>query len=402
MLERMDGWVGTWATVVTEVPAGVATAFADQTLRQVVRVSVGGDAVRVRLSNEFGTEPLVLGAARVALGAGAAAIVPGSDRALTFGGRRSVPAGAAVTSDPVALAVPDRADLAVSLHLPEPTAAATTHAFAFATSYVVAGDATAAVDVAPAAPIGQWYFLSGVSVHNPHSPGALVALGDSITDGGNSTGGTNRRWPDLLAGRLLASGRAVGVLNAGICGNRLLHDPNPLPGSEDVAAYFGQAALRRFDRDVAARPGARWLVLLLGINDLGHPGSVAPSAEAVTPAEIIAGYERVVARARALGLRVYGGTIMPARGFLGVPQERARQEVNAWVRDGGGLDAVIDFDAAMRDPHRPGQLAAAYDSGDRLHPNDAGMQAMADAVPLDLFGPSTSVRTRSSRRHGPT
>jgi lysophospholipase L1-like esterase len=381
----MNGWVGTWATVVTAAPPGVPATFADQTLRQVVRVSVGGDAVRVRLSNEFGAEPLVLGAARVALGAGAAAIVPGSDRALTFGGRGGVPAGAALTSDPVALAVPDRADLVVSLHLPEPTVAATTHAFAFATSYVAAGDAAAAVDVAPAAATGQWYFLSGVSVHNPHSPGALVALGDSITDGANTTGGTNRRWPDLLAGRLLGSGRAVGVLNAGICGNRLLRDPNPLPGSEDVAAYFGQAALRRFDRDVAARPGVRWLVVLLGVNDLGHPGSVAPASEAVTPAEIIGGYEQLAARARGLGLRVYGGTIMPARGFLGGPRERARQEVNAWVRDGGGLDAVVDFDAAVRDPRRPDRLAAAYDSGDGLHPNDTGMRAVADAVPLELF-----------------
>jgi lysophospholipase L1-like esterase len=381
----MDGWVGTWATVVTSVPAGVPTVFADQTLRQVVRVSVGGDAVRVRLSNEFGTESLVLGAARVALGAGAAAIVPGSDRALTFGGQLSVPAGAAVTSDPVPLAVGDRTDLVVSLYLPEPTAAATTHAFAFGTNYVVAGNAAAAVQVAPAAATGQWYFLAGVSVHNPHSSGALVALGDSITDGANTTGGTNRRWPDLLAGRLLGSGRTVGVLNAGICGNRLLRDPNPLPGSEGVAAYFGQAALRRFDRDVAAQPGVRWLVVLLGVNDLGHPGSVAPAGEAVTSAEIIGGYEQLIARAGDLGLRVYGGTIMPAQGFLGGVQERARQEVNAWVRAGGGLDAVLDFDAAMRDPRRPGRLAAAYDSGDRLHPNDAGMQAIADAVPLDLF-----------------
>ncbi len=381
----MDGWVGTWATVVTEVPSGVSTTFADQTLRQVLRVSVGGDAVRVRLSNEFGAEPLVLGSARVALGAGAVATVPGSDRALTFGGRLSVPAGAAVTSDPVALAVPDRADLVVSLYLPKPTAVATAHAFAFGTNYVVAGDAAAAVDVAPAATTDQWYFLSGVSVRNPRGSGALVALGDSITDGGNSTSGTNRRWPDVLAGRLLGSGRAVGVLNAGICGNRLLHDPNPLPGSEFVAAYFGQAALRRFDRDVAAQPGARWLIVLLGVNDLGHPGSVAPLGEAVTAAEIIGGYEQVAARAHGLGLRVYGGTITPAQGFLGATQERARQEVNAWVRYGCGLDAVIDFDAAMRDPRHPDRLAAAYDSGDRLHPNDAGMQAMADAVPLDLF-----------------
>jgi lysophospholipase L1-like esterase len=390
MLGSMDGWVGTWATVVTAAPAGVATAFADQTLRQVVRVSVGGDAVRVRLSNEFGAEPLVLGAARVALGAaagtsGSAAIVPGSDRALTFGGRLSVPAGAALTSDPVALAVGDRTDLVVSLHLPEPTAAATTHAFAFGTNYVVAGNAAAAVDVAPAAATDQWYFLSGISVHNPGNSGALVALGDSITDGGNSTAGANRRWPDLLAGRLLGSGRAVGVLNAGVCGNRLLHDPNPLPGSEDVAAYFGQSALRRFDRDVAAQPGARWLVVLLGVNDLGHPGSVAPASEAVPAAAIIGGYEQVIARARELGLRVYGGTVTPARGFFGGARERDRQEVNGWLRGGGGFDAVIDFDAALRDPRHPARLAAAYDSGDGLHPNDAGMRAMADAVPLDLF-----------------
>ncbi len=322
-------------------------------------------------------------------------VAPGTDRRLTFGGRISgtAPAGAPLVSDPVRLAVPAGSDLVVSLYLPRRTRATTTHAFAFQDNVVAAGNVTGRRTVTPTATFPQWWFLSGVSVAAPARDAAVVALGDSITDGANTTPNRNARWPDVLARRLRATAdlRGLGVLNEGISGNRLLHDPNPLPGSgaDAFAALFGESALRRFDRDVGAQPGARYVIVLLGVNDLGHPGTIAPESERVTPADLIAGYQQVIARGHERGMLVFGGTITPFAndtfGFDTPANRAARHVVNRWIRTSGEYDGVIDFDAALRDPAQPERIRPAFDSGDHLHPNDAGAAALAGAVPLRLF-----------------
>ncbi|GAA2417241.1 SGNH/GDSL hydrolase family protein [Streptomyces glaucosporus] len=394
-------WVGTWSTTPTAVPASDTTAFENQTIRQTVRTSIGGDRVRVRLSNEFGEQPLVIGEARIARRAGGsgARIDTRTDRPLTFGGRTSVtvPAGAPAVSDPVELTVPAGSDLVISIHLPERTPGSTVHAFAFQHNYVASGNVTRAAEVTPTATVDRWYFLTGVSVaadgRSPRSA-AVVAFGDSITDGSDTDVNANHRWPDFLARRLRdARGpHPLGVLNQGISGNRLLHDPNPPEGSgaDAYAAYFGQSALRRFDRDVAAQPGAEHVVVLLGVNDLGHPvAGTAPTSEKVTARDVIAAHRQLIARAHERGLKIYGGTILPFKGdtfgFHTEENEAARQAVNRWIRTSGEYDGVIDFDRALRDPSDPQRLLPRYDSGDHLHPSDAGAKAMADAVPLHLL-----------------
>jgi lysophospholipase L1-like esterase len=388
-------WVGAWATSPTTVPASDTTTFEDQTLRQVVHLGVGGGSVRVRLSNEFGTGPLVIDEAHVAKRAGSAsAVEPRSDRRLTFGGRPSatVPPGAPLLSDPVALPVTADSDLVVSVHLPSRTPATTVHAFPYQDGYVAAGNVTGSADITPTAVLGKWHFLTGVSVTGRRDS-TVVAFGDSITDGAETTRGANRRWPDVLARRFQDDRglRHLGVVNAGISGNRLLHDPNPPAGhpAEAYANYFGQAALRRFDRDVLAQPGVEHVIVLLGVNDLGHPGTSAPESERVTAQDIIDAHRQLIARAHAQGLRVHGGTITPfkddAFGFYSPENEAARQTVNRWIRTTGEYDGIVDFDRAVRDPAEPDRLLPAYDSGDHLHPNDAGMAAMAAAVPLRLF-----------------
>jgi lysophospholipase L1-like esterase len=397
---RPGTWVGTWATAPTTVPRTNVATFENQTIRQVVHVSVGGDSLRVRLSNEFGSQPLVIGAAHVARGVpggGPEQIAEGTDRTLTFGGRSSVtvPPGAPLLSDPVALEVPARSDLVVSIYLPERTEGRTIHAFAFQRNAVAAGNVADDTKIEPSSFIEQWYFLTGVSVRAGR-PGAasVVTLGDSITDGAETTVGANRRWPDVLAGRLQDTrGLAhLGVVNAGIGGNRLLHDPNPPPGSdaENFAAFFGESALRRFDRDVGAQPGAGFVVVLIGVNDLGHPGTVAPPSEEVSADDIIAGHRQLIARAHERGLRIFGATILPFKdttipGYYTPERDAKRKAVNQWIRTSGEYDAVIDLDAAVRDPADPDRLLPAFDSGDHLHPNDAGMAAMAAAVPLRIF-----------------
>ncbi|PJE94560.1 GDSL family lipase [Streptomyces carminius] len=399
--DRHRAWVGTWSTTPTAVPESDTTAFEDQTIRQIVHTSVGGKRVRVRLSNEFGDRPLVIGEARVARRAGDSGgrIDTRTDRPLTFGGRTSVtvPAGAPAVSDPVELTVPAGSDLVISLHLPERTPGSTVHAFAFQHNYVAAGNVTRAADVTPTATIDRWYFLTGVSVaadgRSPRSE-AVVAFGDSITDGSDTEVNANHRWPDLLAKRLRAAHgpHPLGVLNQGISGNRLLHDPNPPAGSgaDAYAAYFGQSALRRFDRDVAAQPGVEHVIVLLGVNDLGHPvAGTAPESEKVTAEDVIAAHRQLIARAHERGLKIHGGTILPFKGdtfgFYTAENEAARQAVNRWIRTGGEYDGVIDFDKALRDPADPRRLLPRYDSGDHLHPSDAGAEAMAEAVPLRLL-----------------
>ncbi|OLF16285.1 SGNH/GDSL hydrolase family protein [Actinophytocola xanthii] len=384
-------WVGSWASVPTAAPVTATPVLDDQTIRQVVHLSLPGDRVRLRLTNEFGTEPLRLGEVHLARRAGTSGtdIVPATDRRVTFSGEPAVtiPAGAPMLSDPVPLAVPARADLVVSIHLPEHTPVTTLHSFALQENAVADGNVTDDESVAPVRTVTQWYFLSGVAVHtSARGAAAVVAFGDSITNGFSSEQNANNRWPDLLAERV----RGLGTLNLGVAGNRLLHDPNPPPGSEaeNFAVFFGQSALRRFDRDVLSQPGARHLVVLLGVNDLGHPGSVAPISETVSAREIIAAHRQIIARAHEAGLRVYGGTILPFEGTPGFSSEENLAkwaEVNDWIRTGGEYDAVIDFAAAVADPADPERLAPAYDSGDHLHPNDAGMARMAATVPGRLF-----------------
>ncbi|AGZ41880.1 SGNH/GDSL hydrolase family protein [Actinoplanes friuliensis] len=387
-------WTATWAAVPTTVPPGPPAVLENETVRHVVHVSAGGDHVRVRLTNEFGEQPLELGEVRIARRAGAGAstrTMPGTDRRVTFGGRTAttIPAGAPLVSDPVRLRVPAGTDLTVSLHLPRRTEVTTLAAFAYQENVVAAGNVTAAPEVTPTSVVSQNLFLSGVSVAG--GDGTVVTLGDSITNGANTVANLNHRWPDLLAARLRTTRGNLGVANAGVSGNRLLHDPNPPAGSdaEAYAAFFGQSALRRFDRDVLAQPGARFLVVLLGVNDLGHPGTTAPAGEVVSADDLIAGHRQLIARAHQAGLRACGATVLPFKGdtfgFFSADNERKRSALNHWIRTGGEYDAVADFDAAIRDRTDPLRLEPAYDSGDHLHPNDAGMAVLAAAVPLRFF-----------------
>jgi lysophospholipase L1-like esterase len=397
-------WTGTWATAPTAVPKTDTTTFQNQTIRQIVHTSIAGNALRIRLSNEFGNQPLKIGevhVARRAPGTDEAAIDPTTDRRLTFGGKStlSIPAGAPALSDPVTLRVPPRSDLVVSVYLPESTPGSTVNSFASQRGYVAAGNVTGETKIEAESVTERWYFLTGVSVRatatGPSHTGkasAVVALGDSIT--ADSTLDTNHRWTDYLAQRLQGPGgprHPVGVLNKGISGNRLLHDPNPPAGNpaEAYAAYFGESGLKRFDRDVAAQPGVRDVLVLIGVNDLGHPGTIAPLSEKVTAQDLIDGHRQLIARAHERGLKIYGATITPFKndtlGFYTPENAAARKTFNHWLRTSSEYDGVIDFDAALRDPDEPERLLAAYDSGDHLHTNDAGREAMARAVPLRFF-----------------
>jgi lysophospholipase L1-like esterase len=388
-------WIDTWSASPQPVwepdffaPVGIPRALRNQTIRQVARVSLGGEQVRVELSNEYGAQPLAIGAAHVALAGENGAIVPGSDRALTFGGRPSitVPPGAPVLSDPVDLKVADLGSLAVSLFLPEITPTTTWHNDARQTAWISGeGDFTAAERFEPAQTVTSRIFLSGITVDAEEGDRAVVLFGDSITDGDGATLDANHRWPDILAERLDAAGAEVAVLNEGISGARILRD------------RMGDNALARFDRDVLSHPHVGTVVLMMGINDVGWPdtllvpkGELAPSAE-----DVIAGYEQLIARAHAQGLRIIGATLTPfAETFQGTPlygyyseeKEAKRAALNEWIRTSGQFDGVIDFDAVTRNPDNPKHIRAEYDKGDHLHPNDAGYRAMAESVDLKLLG----------------
>jgi lysophospholipase L1-like esterase len=380
-------WVGTWTASPQNLePPFVAPnpgSFNGQTVRQIIRTSVGGSKVRVRLSNECGTTPLSIGSVTVARHASGPSVVAGSSRTLTFSGRAAftIPAGAPALSDPIDFDVPVLGDLAISIYLPQATTASTVHSLGLSTTYVSpSGDYADAVVMPTAATVPSWYFLSGVTTNGNGRSAAIVALGDSITDGFASTVDTNRRWPNLLAVRLQARPqyRHVAVLNQGISGNRTLFD------------LIGPNAQARLDRDVLNAPGARWLIVLEGINNIGIPGAFGLASQQVSAEDIIAGHQQIIARARERGLKVYGGTLTPFEGttfpgYYTAAGEAKRQAVNAWIRNSRAFDAVIDFDKAIRDPANPGRMLPAYDSGDHLHPNDAGYQAMANAVDLRLF-----------------
>jgi len=404
-------WIGTWATAPQAAMRGRVMTFHNQTLRLIAHVSASGQKARVRISNTFGDQPLVLGGAHVARRAVGADIEPTSDRALRFRGEASVtvPARSMVVSDPVDLDVPALSDLAISLFLPQSTQTTTAHILALQTSYVSAeiGDATSAVKFPVARTIARWPFLTGVDVAVSSQGNAIVALGSSLTDGDGSTTDANRRWPDLLAERLQksAGGKEQGVLNEGIIGNRLLSDADSSrqaggpPPLGDVYAQLGpalgQSGLARFERDVLAQAGVKYVIVALGVNDILFPGSFIPATETVSSQNLISGYRQLVARAHKKGIRVIGSTIPPFEhalfrdppfdGFYSPEKDRVRREVNAWIRGGSEFDGVIDFDEAVRDPDHPSQLLPAYDSGDHLHVNDAGNLAQANLIPLVLF-----------------
>jgi lysophospholipase L1-like esterase len=380
-----DGhWVGTWASAAQLGDSGnapPAPGFVDSTLRQIVHVSIGGKRLRVRFSNAFGSTALTIPLVHVALAAGGSAIKPESDKAVTFHGQSSVtiPPRALMVSDPVEFDLAALSDLAVTIHLNGVPNEITTHPGARATSYVQAGDLVSAADLPAAAQTDHWYFLSGVDVLAASSGAAVVILGDSITDGRNSTTNKNGRWTDDLARRLQnnKSTAGVGVLNEGIGGNCLLHD------------CLGQNALARFDRDVLAQTGVRWVIVLEGINDIGtRINARAHNEQPATAQELIGAFEQIILRAHAHNIRVYGATILPYEGasfYFSPDGEADRQAINQWIRTSGKFDAVIDFDAATRDPQDLAHLSAAADSGDHLHPADKGYQIMGDAIDLKLF-----------------
>jgi lysophospholipase L1-like esterase len=388
-----DHWVVTWAASPSPQLGDEAKMraeklqFQNQTLREIVHTSIGGNIVRVRLSNAYGKAAVEIAAAHLALRSQGPEIVAGSDRVLTFSGRPSVsiPPDALVLSDPVKLEAHAASDLALSIFVAKASAAAGIHYSAQQTSYLADGDRTGAASLSGAAAIASWVFLAGVDVRAPDSAETVVAFGDSITDGAHSSVDANRRWPNILADRLLAQHgkKEVAVVDAGIGGNRILHD-----ASSNV--QFGVNALARFDRDVLAQPGVRYVIVLEGINDIGHAGTSAPNSETVSAEEIIAGLKQMVERAHEHGLKIFGGTLTPFEGtvfpgYYTAAKDDKRKAVNKWIRTSNMFDGVIDFDKAIRDPSHPNRMLAAFDGGDHLHPGDAGYKAMADAIDLSLF-----------------
>jgi lysophospholipase L1-like esterase len=387
---RAEDWIGTWTASVQPVwepdfavPTNIPRNLWNQTIRQTVRASIGGKQVRVVFSNEYGTQPLLIGAAHVALADKGAAIVAGSDRKLTFGGKDSIeiPPGAPAISDPVALDVAPLTKLSVSLFVPQTSPTSTMHWDGHDTASIVSGDQTAAADFKADSTIVSRIFLSSVMVDAASDARAIVTFGDSITDGDGSTVDGFDRWPDNLAARLVqAGGPSVAVLNQGISGAKILRD------------RMGVNALARFDRDVLNQPHVTTVTLMMGINDIGWPGcGLAPNDPQPTADEIIAGYQQLVTRAHLHGLRIIGVTLTPfGDAFQGTPfegyyseeKEKIRSAVNAWIRDSGEFDGVIDFDKAVRDPAKPTHIQAQYDKGDHLHPNPAGYKAMADSIDL--------------------
>jgi lysophospholipase L1-like esterase len=374
-------WVGTWTTA--PAPAeGVAVA--NQTVRMNGRTSLGGDTLRVRLSNAHGRRKLIVGRARIGLRDTGPGILPGADRELTFGGAESavIAAGALLVSDPVSLPIPPLCDLAISVYLPGELSPefGVTGRYSRQTNYVSPpGDFTAAAEMPVGRITDDWYFVCGVDVLASPETGGVVALGDSLTDANISTIDAFCRWPDQLARRLDArgGGRPIGVMNQGLGGNRILHD------------IRGDSGLRRFDRDVLAQPGVTHAIVMLGTNDLRNRW--AKPEEEVTAEEMIAGLKQMALRAQTRGIKLFGATLTPFENETFLPgawtpeREARRQAVNEWIREGGAFDAVVDFDRALRDPEHPTRMLPIYDCGDHLHPSDLGYNRMGDAVDLSLF-----------------
>lgn len=373
-------WSRSWAVAPQEAPLPTADRplpdLTDRTVRQVVRISSGGDRLRIRLSNEMSDAALAVGSVHVALADQDGRIVAGSDRVVTFGGVEAVqvPAHAPMVSDPVAMAVKPLSRVTISIHLPQGAPQPTIHSHAAATGWIAPGRQTAAPALQQATRFGQRLMIAGVDVETRQPARTVVAFGDSITDGARATNDADNRWPDELAERLQAAGmRDVGVANLGIGGNRVLAD------------VTGLNALARFDRDVLSVPGISHVIILEGVNDIGHAanaGQQPPPASA-----IIEGYRQMIARARDRGVKVILATILPYKGagYWRPEGEAVRAQVNQWIRTQREAHGVVDFDRAIADPADPLQMRAQYDGGDKLHPGDAGFVAMAAAVDLKLL-----------------
>jgi lysophospholipase L1-like esterase len=380
-------WTGTWAAA--QLSSG--DTFNQQTLRQIVHTSIGGSVARVRLSNAFGTQPLNVGDVHVAQRTSGSSISTGTDRGVTFGGSASVtiPAGGSAASDPIAFPVTALSDVAVSIYLPQAAGSATMHQDARQTNYVAAGDVSGNASLSGVREMGSYYFLAGLDVQAGGAQGAVVTLGASLTDGVASSPNTNRRWPNDLAKRLVDSGRTVGVLNAGISGNRLLQDG------------AGPSALKRFDRDVLSQPDVRWVIFSDDpINDVGST-SPRPSGD-----QLIAGIKQLISLAHGKNIKFLCSTLTPFEGasYWSQEGETARAAVNAFIRgSGSGCDGIVDQDSATHDPASPTKFRQAYDSGDHLHPNEAGLQAIADAVNLAFFAaapaPGIALRAHANGKY---
>lgn len=380
---------GTWSGPLSDLhedvrflglPPPALTVFQDQTLRQVAHLSLGGDHLRIKFGNLYGTTPVTLARVRAALGAGAGAIDVATDVAVTFQGRDSVsiPAGGEIWSDKVAMRVPDGAHLAVSMYVRDAADAHTAHRFANAVQYVAPGDLTSAAGLPSAFEnqITSWHWMSAVDVYRTDPARVVVAFGDSLTDGNGSTLGANQRYPDLLAARFRMSGARtpVSVVNAGLGGNRWLHD------------RFGPRGVDRFRRDVLGVSGVTHAIVQMGINDIGFQWTWTPDEKA-TAQGLIDALAGVVASARAAGVQVYLGTLMPFKGHVYFTEEgeQMRQALNTWIRANTGVAGVLDFDAMVRDPAEPARILAAYRADDSLHLNDLGYARMAQGIPIELF-----------------
>ena len=385
-------WVATWGASPTAFMsfgnAAPPAPLENQTIRQIVRISTGGEKLRVRFSNEIGDTPLKIGAASIAIADSESTIKPESLKKLTFGGAGSitVPPGAPALSDPVDFPTRALSTLAVSIYLPEKTKLGSIHMgrIAYISS---AGDFTLSSKLTDATRTTTLAFMTGIYVTDPKKTGVIVALGDSITDGTASTPYTFNNWPQDLAERLAkrnGRGRRMAIVNEGIAGNQLLRNG------------AGESTLGRFDRDVLSTPGLAYIIVLIGINDIGtggmqFPGATGPAPAMRTPEDLIAGYRQLIARAHTISpsVKIYGATLTPFEGtfsgYYSPEKDKIREAVNRWIRTSGEFDAVIDFDKAVQDPEHPSKMAKEYNSGDKLHPNDAGYRKMADSIDLMLF-----------------
>jgi lysophospholipase L1-like esterase len=374
-------WTGSWAAAPVAAPPATADPDpAGTTYRDIVHLSLGGNAIRLRISNEFSATPLTLASVHAAISSGSAATQSGTDHTVTFGGGESVtiPAGTVIVSDAIPMPVKPFTNLTVSLFVPtQPGVTLTYHTLGMSRNYVATGNVTSAADLEAATKVTSWYLLKGVDVDAGDKTAAIVTLGASITDGYHSPPDKNARWPDVLAMRLQANKATsnIGVLNEGISGGRLLHD------------IAGPSALSRLDRDVLAQPGAKYLIFAIGTNDIGRTFFPQRPNESITADQLIWGYQQIVARAHARGIKVFASTLNPYGGaaYYNEAGEKMRQAVNTFFRTSKVFDGVIDFDQITRDPAHPEALLPAYDSGDHLHPNDAGYKAMADSIDLKLL-----------------
>lgn len=371
-------WVGTWGAPAMQAQGGAMRAFTGMTLRQIVHISAGGTKVRIRFTNEFGTDPLLIADAHVALATGGAAVK--DDHKITFAGQNSVriAQGAAIFSDPVEFPVPALADLAISFYLPNQVLRAETyHALGLQTNYAASGDVAGAASIQDELKFSSWYFISGVDVASAADARAIVTLGDSITDGARSTPDTNRRWPNFLAERLQKTPgfEHVSVLDEGISGNRILNEG------------AGPSALARLERDVLAQDGVKYLIILESINDIGHTLHPTGPEDEIVVGDLENVVGQIAEAAHLHGIKVYGATLTPyvGAGYASEKGEQMRQAYNNWIRTSGVFDAVIDFEKVTGDGANPPHFNPAYDSGDHLHPGDAGYKAMGEAIDLNLF-----------------